>query len=409
MMVSVRRVVPVLLLVMAVPALAARPKQSSHPPRELHRVGDHFTAYNPPDPASYPPNAKTYAIKQGDTLWALAKQFYGNAYLWPQLWESNTWITDAHWIYPGDVLLVEGEVSNASTATTTAAGTAGTATPTGSDSSPLSGGNPAPPPPRHRRRHLLLRLHRRSERADAELHRVLRRRRGPLPAGRAGPDERRRAGCARLHQRRHLHRPGGGRDVYRRGAGRAREASPNGRSPRPALGLPRPGARALRGRHQGAGHHLPVVQGDSRRRAPQAAAAAAHPHRAHSGGRRLLRSAERQGLRLHRPERRLGLRPRRRQSPADQPRTGRPDPAGRLPHRLPGEPDRRPAAPDPGRDRHPHHRESHGDRARGRHAQDDGDRRSRRSAIAIGDQRSGGVSRTGRAGQAQARIANLLI
>src|ERR1051325_1168050 len=144
MMVSVRRVVPVLLLVMAVPALAARPKQSSHPPRELHRVGDHFTAYNPPDPASYPPNAKTYAIKQGDTLWALAKQFYGNAYLWPQLWESNTWITDAHWIYPGDVLLVEGEVSNASTATTTAAGTAGTATTTGSDSTLLSGGNPVP-------------------------------------------------------------------------------------------------------------------------------------------------------------------------------------------------------------------------------------------------------------------------
>ncbi|HEV7919194.1 MAG TPA: LysM peptidoglycan-binding domain-containing protein [Thermoanaerobaculia bacterium] len=146
-MVSVRRVVPVLLLVMAVPALAARPKQSSHPPRELHRVGDHFTAYNPPDPATYPPSAKTYAIKHGDTLWALAKQFYGNAYLWPQLWESNTWITDAHWIYPGDVLLVEGEVSNASTTTTTAAGTVstagGAAAGTGAETT-LAGGNPVP-------------------------------------------------------------------------------------------------------------------------------------------------------------------------------------------------------------------------------------------------------------------------
>jgi LysM repeat protein len=140
MMVSVRRVVPVLLLVMAFPVLAARPKQSSHPPRELHRVGDHFTAYNPPDPASYPPNSKTYAIKQGDTLWALAKQFYGNAYLWPQLWESNTWITDAHWIYPGDVLLVEGEASNASTATTTTAGTTAAGTGTGSETTTLSGG-----------------------------------------------------------------------------------------------------------------------------------------------------------------------------------------------------------------------------------------------------------------------------
>jgi hypothetical protein len=32
------------------------------------------------------------------------------------LWESNTWITDAHWIYPGDVLLVEGEAAAAQTA-----------------------------------------------------------------------------------------------------------------------------------------------------------------------------------------------------------------------------------------------------------------------------------------------------
>jgi hypothetical protein len=87
--------------------------QSSRPPRELHRVGDHYTPYNPPDPATYPAGAKTHEIKSGDTLWALAQRYYGNAYLWPQLWESNTWITDAHWIYPGDVLLVEGEAAAA--------------------------------------------------------------------------------------------------------------------------------------------------------------------------------------------------------------------------------------------------------------------------------------------------------
>ena len=60
-MVCVRRVAPVLLLVMALPAFAAttaKPKQSTHPPRDLHRVGDHWTAYNPPDPATYPANAK---------------------------------------------------------------------------------------------------------------------------------------------------------------------------------------------------------------------------------------------------------------------------------------------------------------------------------------------------------------
>ena len=108
-MVSVRRVAPVLLLVIATASAAFAQKQSSQPPRELHRVGDHWTAYNPPDPATYPAGARTHEIKTGDTLWDLAQQYYNNAYLWPQLWESNTWITDAHWIYPGDVLLVEGE------------------------------------------------------------------------------------------------------------------------------------------------------------------------------------------------------------------------------------------------------------------------------------------------------------
>jgi len=123
-MVSVRRVVPVLLLVAAVPMFgAAKKSSSSHPPRELHRVGDHWTAYNPPDPSTWPAGSKTYTIKQGDTLWGLAQQFFKNAYTWPQLWESNTWITDAHWIYPGDVLLIDSEtaqqISNATSGTAT--------------------------------------------------------------------------------------------------------------------------------------------------------------------------------------------------------------------------------------------------------------------------------------------------
>ena len=105
---GVRRVAPVLLIVVAATGAFAQ-KQSSRPPRDLHRVGDHWTAYNPPDPSTYPAGARTHEIKAGDTLWALAQQYYKDPYLWPQLWEANTWITDAHWIYPGDVLLVEGE------------------------------------------------------------------------------------------------------------------------------------------------------------------------------------------------------------------------------------------------------------------------------------------------------------
>ncbi|HEX7190145.1 MAG TPA: LysM peptidoglycan-binding domain-containing protein [Thermoanaerobaculia bacterium] len=119
---------PVLLLVVTLPLFGAKAKHSSRPPTDLHRVGDHWTAYNPPDPSTYAPNAKTYTIKSGDTLWALAKQFYGNAYLWPQLWESNTWVTDAHWIYPGDTLLVEGEASNKTAETTTTTSVSGDTT-----------------------------------------------------------------------------------------------------------------------------------------------------------------------------------------------------------------------------------------------------------------------------------------
>jgi len=114
-MVCVRRVAPVLLLVIAATGAFAQ-KQSSQPPRELHSVGDHWTAWNPPDPASYPPGAKTHEIKAGDTLWALAQQYFNSPYLWPQLWEANTWIEDAHWIYPGDVLLIEGEGAAAAAA-----------------------------------------------------------------------------------------------------------------------------------------------------------------------------------------------------------------------------------------------------------------------------------------------------
>ena len=74
------------------------------PPKPLHKVGDHWTPYEPP--TEFPPDAEVYVIQPGDTLWDLAQKFLGNPYLWPQLWEQNTYIRDAHWIYPGDPLVV---------------------------------------------------------------------------------------------------------------------------------------------------------------------------------------------------------------------------------------------------------------------------------------------------------------
>ncbi|MHB8998133.1 MAG: LysM peptidoglycan-binding domain-containing protein [Thermoanaerobaculia bacterium] len=109
-----------LLLAAALPVFAAE----TQPPSQLHTVGDHWTAYPPPDPATFPAGAKVHIIVPGDTLWALAQTYYGNPYLWPQLWEANTYITDAHWIYPGDPLLIQGETvtGEVTTQTTVAEG-----------------------------------------------------------------------------------------------------------------------------------------------------------------------------------------------------------------------------------------------------------------------------------------------
>jgi hypothetical protein len=74
------------------------------PPQPLHNVNGHWTPYDPP--TEFAPDANVYIIQKGDTLWALAKKYLDNPYLWPQLWEKNKYIRDAHWIYPGDPLVV---------------------------------------------------------------------------------------------------------------------------------------------------------------------------------------------------------------------------------------------------------------------------------------------------------------
>jgi len=67
-------------------------------------VVPHWTK-NASFPTSIPEGVAFHIVEKGDTLWDLARRYMGNAYLWPQIWDQNKHVKDAHWIYPGDPLV----------------------------------------------------------------------------------------------------------------------------------------------------------------------------------------------------------------------------------------------------------------------------------------------------------------
>ena len=97
------RIVTSSLMMLCLAALTSVAVAQTPPP--VQQVGERWTAWNAPVP---PDGAQVHIIQSGDSLWSIAAATLGDGNLWPQIWELNSYIADAHWIYPGDPLVLPG-------------------------------------------------------------------------------------------------------------------------------------------------------------------------------------------------------------------------------------------------------------------------------------------------------------
>ena len=63
-------------------------------------IADHWSPYD--YPKQIPEGVQFHIVVDGDTLWGIAQQYFQNPFLWPQIYQANTYIQDPDLIYPGD-------------------------------------------------------------------------------------------------------------------------------------------------------------------------------------------------------------------------------------------------------------------------------------------------------------------
>jgi LysM repeat protein len=63
-------------------------------------------------PADIGAQPSTHKVQRGDTLWSICEKYYGDANLWPKLWEMNPFVTNPHLLKLGDVikLIEKGDI-----------------------------------------------------------------------------------------------------------------------------------------------------------------------------------------------------------------------------------------------------------------------------------------------------------